>query len=752
MDELKKQIKIFVVRMANGLKKQIWNNMEIKRIYETLVALVRVVIRILTYPVVWLDLLIENIRQYAVKNHTKPKEPTSKQIRSRMIAVTLDAILENKNSVLGGRALKRWKMWAIALLEIASFITTAIGMTIVASDISPAIAIIWALVIQGLAGSLSGVRGKWNNIILAVCLVFSITSDYVCYVNAVFPYDSYIESQYIDFKTSYDLARERALELVDNDVLSDESIDIVYESIDSTMSLLKGKYNSSKLTEKQDELENVKDRLEEVDATISEMTGHETSIDLNTNVSTESTEYSSPINNPEYQKLTSEKDALVSEISQMEHIIAVLDKIDGDIKNMSDDSGTPWQERIKDLIGKLSNSNTSEADLIEARNQYSALSRQVLDAEKAINNLIQSEEIKIGTITEYDLANMKKSDTSYTQLQNLELPYFEELRETVYKENSSVFDKFFENAATFIDSEFAVNAVDLKKVAEQKMEQVYTKFLEVSAGLANEDEELRGLIYGPASEDDSVIPLVIAKQNAKYQDALSKALSYLKPGKNVIETYSRVVYACLADGLVLLIGFSMRRKRTSIYRVSNRRDLTNEEPRLISEAFYNLAARPLEGDESSTYKIETLLAHLTEFISYFEPAPFIRDANLDKNYSLVCNAENVKKVNSEYKELIGLLKSLGYVKNISVKQYKFFEEYKLNKAAMDGNKIVESLPNLNEKDTEYCYLMTEGFALYFSEKMHDLYQNIETNNYRDEISKQLNPNKEKGVEADAVSA
>lgn len=751
----------FFKMVAKSVKIQIWEKMELQRVYRTFVALIRVIIRIITYPVLWTDLLVEHIREYVTKNYEKPKEPTSKQIRSRMIAATLDAILENKNSVLGSRTINRMKAWTIVLLEMASFITTAIGMTIVASDISPTIAIIWALVIQGLAGSLSGQRGKWNNIILTICLVFSITSDYVCYVNAVFPYDAHIEKQYTDFKTSYDLARERALELVGDNELSDQTIDIVFNSIDGTMNLLKSTYNADTLDKKRDELKKKEDELENTQPMFSEIIGYTTVFNPITNAMESDPISSDPVENPEYVRIDSERKALDDEVKRMNNIVTTLAKIDGDISKMNGADGSSWSTRIKDLLDTLSNQNTSEEIWEDADNQYNALNVQIQEIQKQINDLIRREKIDTSEITLYDLGEMRKQDSSYTTLQALELPDFVELRESVNKENNSPYDKFFEDAATFIDSEFAMNAVDLKKQAEQRTKQTYEMFIETTAGLVNEDDQLKRLIYGGTSsvdisggsDSEVVPPLQASYQQVEYKDALSLALSYLiHPGKSVIETYSRVVYACLADGLVLLIGLSMRRKRTTIYRVRSRRDLTNEEPRLISEAFYNLAAKPINNNSSSTYKVETLLKHLNKFISYFETTPFMRDVNLNVNYSLVCKQENVGTVNKEFKELIGLLQSLGYVKSISVKQYNFFKEYKLNKAAIDSNDIVEALPDLDKKDTEYCYLMTEGFALYFYEKVNDLYQNIETNNYRDEIVKELNPQDEKGVEANAVSA
>ena len=157
--------------------------MELERAFMAVVAVFRSAIRLCACPIQWLDSMIEAGRRFLQPEFRRLKEPTKRQVYSEMTASVIDGILENKNSAAGSRNIKQVKYLCIVLLEIASGITTAIGMTIVASDITPIIAIIWSIVIQGLAGMLSGVRGRLNAVILAVCMVFSVASDYVCYIN-----------------------------------------------------------------------------------------------------------------------------------------------------------------------------------------------------------------------------------------------------------------------------------------------------------------------------------------------------------------------------------------------------------------------------------------------------------------------------------------------------------------------------------------------------------------------------------------
>lgn len=741
------KIRSFSLRILEKFVDIVWSKMEFNRIFFAFSALFRSAIRLLTYPVIWIDSLIEYLRQNAIANSKKPKQPTQRQIRSRMISVIIDGIVSNKDSVLGNRAVNRLKAWAIVFLEFASFITTAIGMTIVASDISPAIAIIWALVIQGLAGALSGLRGKWNNVILAMCLVFSIASDYVCYVNAVSPYDSYIENQYTTFKTSYDLAWERAIEITRSHESSDETIDIAFDNVDRTISVLNRRYSQTELDSKIQELNELKIERANTEPTRREAVGYDTTYNPITGQRYTTTRYSSPVENPRYKEIIDRISVLDATKDKFERMIADIREIENDISKMNA-NGNTGRERAKKLLADIQSLNAAETDTeTSLNNEFSVLSGMLIQVQKRINEVIMREEDGSEVIEVHDLTETKRGNSRYNTIVNLKLPDFSTIRDDIANENNSVFDKLFVGFAMIIDSDFAANAVDMKKKAEILTSNYYEKFMETTAGLVLEDMQLHALIFGDAFSDieadgsSSVKPLNAAYDNVEYRDALSKAFDYLlNPGDKVIETYSRVVYACLADGLVLLIGFSLRRKRTSIFRIHNHRDLTNEEPRLISEALYNLAARPINDDDSTSYKVKTLLTHLNRFIANFEPEPFMHDTNLKINFSMICAKEGgIKELNSDFKELICLLQTLKYIKPISVEQYNFFKQYQLNKASVDRSSISKGLPPLSGKDDKYYYLMTEGFSLYLSEKINDLYQHIETDNYKDEIIKELNP-------------
>lgn len=153
------------IKILHSFKEIIWNKMGFCAVFNALVDFIHSIIRLLVYPVKRLNHYTEYINEYADKNS---KKPTEKHIKSRMISTIIDGIFANKDSALGNSSVVKLKYLAIILLEIVSFITTTIGLTIVAGDVSPAIAIIWALVIQGLAGTLSASRGRRNAIILSI--------------------------------------------------------------------------------------------------------------------------------------------------------------------------------------------------------------------------------------------------------------------------------------------------------------------------------------------------------------------------------------------------------------------------------------------------------------------------------------------------------------------------------------------------------------------------------------------------------
>ncbi len=731
-------MKNFFSRLQNF----IWNKMELNRIKSIVFISFRSIMRIIEFPVWIIDNLVTLMWRKFQKNIQKPKEPTEKQIRQKMVANIIDGIVANKNSVFSTSAINRLKWWCIALLEIASAITTTIGMTIIAADISPAIAIIWAFVIQGLAGSLSGFRGKWNNIILAICMIFSIASDYVCYVNAVFPYDYYIESVYTDFKTSYDPAWEKAMSIVQVYESPEERINTAFNNVDSRLELLKQIYNDQEVAKIQTDIENKQSEIENVKPLVTQSQSRGGYVDNQGNWHSENTTSSSQSDNySEKEYLRKQKEELESKKNIIQEGIIKLNSIELAYSQLKSSEDANVKDTAKRLFKQQDNQQNTSS------NEFARFSGEFYRIQEEINGLLSQS--NNATINVVDLSDTKRANENYNIISELKLPNFSEIRKEVTNENNTFFDIIFDWGATIIDSEFATNAVDMKKKAEFLTNDYYEKFIEATADLVTQDSDLNRLIYGNNDIKNTDIPsLKTAYSNVQYQDALSKAFTYLKEPS--IETYSRVLYACLADGLVLLIGFSLRRRRTSIYRIHNRRDLVNDESRLISEAFYNLSARPIRSRNTiyEAYKISTLLFHLNQFISCFEPEPFMSDANLNMSYSLVCKKEGtIKYLNREYKELIGLLVTLKYIKPISVEQYNFFVKYKRNKASIDSKNIENALPNLDGKCEEYYYLMTEGFSLYFSEKINDLYQHKESDVYRNEIVKTLYPETENTEEA-----
>jgi hypothetical protein len=232
--------------------------------------------------------------------------------------------------------------------------------------------------------------------------------------------------------------------------------------------------------------------------------------------------------------------------------------------------------------------------------------------------------------------------------------------------------------------------------------------------------------------ESSPNPLYVAYQQAEYRDALSKAFdALLNPGDNAIEVYSRVFYALLADGLVLLIGFSLTRKKTSLYRIRNWRDLTKDAPELIGEALYSLAAEAGNDTSYEAYTVALLLHRLKSFMSCFEFEPYMDGAGLNANFSLVCKDLEKKKIlETQFMNFTSLLRALRYLKPLSLTQYTFFTEYRRNKAVQNSPHSGIITPT---GDDDYVLLMTEGCQLYLAEKINDLYQHIDADTLSSEI-------------------
>jgi hypothetical protein len=409
--------------------------------------------------------------------------------------------------------------------------------------------------------------------------------------------------------------------------------------------------------------------------------------------------------------------ALSTDEGKAQRIMSAISGIEADVKNMAvtqagvERSG---EERAKLLLGSLQDENilADEEQTKKLSEEFSVLSGQLSLVIQTINNLISAESLSVALLAENSLSDIRLGFTNYNVLNKLALPEFSDIRDSVAQENQSVFDKLFKGFAVVIDSDFIAGTVDLKKKTEVLTNERYEQFIQETARLVLEDEQLRILISGngtPAEGiDTAAVPLDTAKANLAYQDALSKALDHLfsQEGKNS-EVYSRLFFAMLADGLVLLIGFSLRKKRMSAYRIKNHRDLTKEEPQLIKEALYNMSAKASEENQLKAYRVETLLWYLNDFISCFEVEPHMQNADLNESFSLVCkDAFKRQKLDNDYKELICVLQALKYIKPLG-----------------------------NEQDARY--FMTTGFSLYFSEIANGLYEHVENDRIRDELKHEL---------------
>ena len=137
--------------------------------------------------------------------------------------------------------------------------------------------------------------------------------------------------------------------------------------------------------------------------------------------------------------------------------------------------------------------------------------------------------------------------------------------------------------------------------------------------------------------------------------------------------------------------------------------------------------------------LQTLINKLERFREQFDAECFLRDSNLDTSYGMVCKKKSEKDVlHNEYKELLSLLLTLKYIKPISMAQYEFIKNYKLNKATIQPTKLNDNLDNLGiVLEDDYYYIMTEGFALYLSEKINDLHQCLEAMQCSKAIKKKI---------------
>ena len=136
--------------------------------------------------------------------------------------------------------------------------------------------------------------------------------------------------------------------------------------------------------------------------------------------------------------------------------------------------------------------------------------------------------------------------------------------------------------------------------------------------------------------------------------------------------------------------------------------------------------------------VKKLIGKLELFYSLFDAECFFRDPNLSSSYSLVCKDSDKKKIlHEDFEEILSLLLTLKYMKPVCKNQYDFVKTYKLNKATLDKKGLEALVKQLDNTDGEYYYLMTEGFALYLSEKINDLYQYLEAQKCGEELKKDL---------------
>ena len=339
--------------------KYIWRKMEFYRLLSVVAATFRTVIRVLVAPVLFIDKYLETHIK-SLNDYLKSRTYTEQKARSRMIEGIIDSVTHTKN-VLGGRISKKIKFLCIILLEIVSFITTAIGLMIIASDISPMIAIVWAIVIQLLVGFLAVTGGKRNIIILIICLVVSMGSDYVCYINAVFPYDQYIETQYTNFKRSYDPAWERAMQLVQDFESSDKKIDTAFDNVDQGISLLRRTYNNE-LQNINGDIQTGTDDLSKIDKYIVDKSGTNT---VNPDGSTTSVQSTNTKPNQDYSDQENYIHGLETEKTNIENKLGSLDELQKNYSALNGANNQTARDRAKELFAaSVASENTQSESAI----------------------------------------------------------------------------------------------------------------------------------------------------------------------------------------------------------------------------------------------------------------------------------------------------------------------------------------------------------------------------------------------------
>jgi hypothetical protein len=428
---------------------------------------------------------------------------------------------------------------------------------------------------------------------------------------------------------------------------------------------------------------------------------------------------------------------------------AITNSVDGIIATVPD------KDRANAIMVELQTLGDNDASKKQSLiDEFTGISSSLEGIANRINGVIDDAGLGITGVPRIDettLSDIKLKSSATNALDQLKLIDFSEIKANAEKAatgSGKVFRRLLGWFARFVESDFIASTINLRKIAEREMLDKHIALKE----LIQKSEDF--------PEDKACSDAAGNLALVEIQEPLARAVSLLfgmrKSGK-VAEVGSRLFYAFLADGLVLLIGFSLRRKKTTIFRTKKRQDLNNDEPRLIAEALYNLAARKPESQvsgepEIKTYDVENLLCHINDFLSHFEIQSFMKDPNLNVMFSLVCKDTSV--IDKKYLELVVVLKALNFIKPLSKEQYVFFTRYKRQKALMEESAVKKLLDDSMLKDAdseEAYYLMTSGCALYFSEIINDLLEHVENDEIRDFIIGEVNETQKHGGENHATT-
>ena len=659
------------------------------------------------------------------KSIDKEKKASALFIRGIIEAAT------QGHSVLGKLGSKKAKMICVIILELVSFITTTIGLMIIASDISPLIAILLALVVQLLAAYLSIGSGKRNALVLLVVLTVSIGSDFMCYLNAVSPYDAYVEREYNSYSDSYNDLWRQALDMVEIGS-SDATIASAFDDVDSAIRDIRAIARAGAhpdLTDNEAVAEFSKvpqfipGAIRYYDPIFNPVTGAREG---------NSPVYADPTDNTENYRAAQNKAAILGAISNIE--------VDFKALGNKDDAN-----QIMTELSELGIDTATEERRQGLEQQFKKISLGLVDVVGRINTLRDNYAVLAGVkrIEGDSLSGIQfKSSTSNT-LAGLKLADFSEITARADAKDEKYLRWLVSGFSKVIDSEFINSTLDLKSVAEKEM----TEKNAALVLLIQED------FSGSQDDVKQLRQAANALSPAPIKEPLARAVSVVANAKRdgqIPEVVSRLLYAVLADGLVLLIGISLRRKKRTIYRANTRRELNNKESDLMGEALYTLAARDPApgavdtcGNPLEAYKVANLMYYLNDFLSNFEIASFVQDPNLNKRFSYVLT--DTTAVDVDYKELVCLLAALDFIKPISKGQYDFFSEYKRNKALLEEKEIEERLEQLAQSaieganGSEKHYLMTTGCALYFQEIINDLCEHLENDQIREDVNEMFAP-------------